>query len=121
MSEDPSGFAAGDLNPYQYVGNNPVSLVDPSGLGCLEDCDRMCKLLGKLFEGAGKGVELACKQLCKQQGACRAEECKIKRISVRLDDTGSYVFTFCQQCPWEAEIVCDEYTKGNEKLTCGIE
>lgn len=32
LSEDPLGFAAGDMNVYRYVGNNPVNLVDPSGL-----------------------------------------------------------------------------------------
>ena len=30
--EDPSGFAAGDVNLYRYVGNDPISRVDPSGL-----------------------------------------------------------------------------------------
>ena len=32
LSEDPSGFNAGDMNLYRYVGNNPVNYVDPSGL-----------------------------------------------------------------------------------------
>lgn len=32
LSRDPSGFAAGDLNLYRYVENNPVIFVDPSGL-----------------------------------------------------------------------------------------
>lgn len=32
LSEDPLGFAAGDMNVYRYVGNNPVNLVDPTGL-----------------------------------------------------------------------------------------
>ena len=32
LSEDPSGFSAGDMNLYRYVGNNPLVYVDPSGL-----------------------------------------------------------------------------------------
>lgn len=32
MSRDPLGLAAGDVNLYRYVGNNPVSLRDPFGL-----------------------------------------------------------------------------------------
>jgi RHS repeat-associated protein len=32
LSEDPSGFSAGDANLYRYVGNNPLNRTDPSGL-----------------------------------------------------------------------------------------
>ncbi|MFC5771194.1 RHS repeat-associated core domain-containing protein, partial [Thauera sinica] len=32
ISEDPLGFAAGDVNFYAYVGNNPVNANDPSGM-----------------------------------------------------------------------------------------
>ena len=32
MVRDPLGLAAGDVNLYRYVGNNPVSLSDPSGM-----------------------------------------------------------------------------------------
>ncbi|MFC5768916.1 RHS repeat-associated core domain-containing protein, partial [Thauera sinica] len=31
ISEDPLGFAAGDVNFYTYVGNNPVNANDPEG------------------------------------------------------------------------------------------
>ncbi|WP_297292870.1 RHS repeat-associated core domain-containing protein, partial [Oceanicoccus sp.] len=31
ISEDPIGFAGGDLNLYAYVQNNPVMFIDPSG------------------------------------------------------------------------------------------
>jgi RHS repeat-associated protein len=32
IEKDPIGFRAGDLNLYRYVGNDPVSLIDPWGL-----------------------------------------------------------------------------------------
>src|SRR5262249_10575720 len=32
LSEDPSGFGAGDSNLYRYVQNEPTNAVDPSGL-----------------------------------------------------------------------------------------
>jgi len=34
ISEDPIGFAGGDLNLYAYVGGSPLMRVDPSGLKC---------------------------------------------------------------------------------------
>jgi RHS repeat-associated protein len=32
LSEDPMGFAAGDVNLYRYTANNPINFKDPSGL-----------------------------------------------------------------------------------------
>lgn len=32
ISEDPTGFDAGDVNLYRSVGNNPVNDLDPAGL-----------------------------------------------------------------------------------------
>jgi RHS repeat-associated protein len=36
LSQDPSGFIGNDTNLYRYCGNNPVILVDPSGLTVVE-------------------------------------------------------------------------------------
>lgn len=36
ISQDPIGFAAGDVNLYRYVGNSPVFHTDPSGLDWLD-------------------------------------------------------------------------------------
>ena len=33
ISEDPSGFSAGDTNLYRYVENSPINLIVPSGNG----------------------------------------------------------------------------------------
>jgi len=32
VSEDPLGFAAGDMNSYRYVGNSPLDYTDPTGM-----------------------------------------------------------------------------------------
>ena len=32
ISQDPTGFTAGDTNEYRYVGNSPANATDPSGL-----------------------------------------------------------------------------------------
>ncbi|WP_198363138.1 RHS repeat-associated core domain-containing protein [Thauera sinica] len=36
ISEDPLGFAAGDVNFYTYVGNNPTNANDPSGHAAMQ-------------------------------------------------------------------------------------
>ncbi len=39
ISEDPIGWASGQTNNYAYVGGDPVSLVDPSGLTTYNACE----------------------------------------------------------------------------------
>ena len=36
MSEDPIEFRSGDVNLYSYVGNSPLSRVDPLGLAYVD-------------------------------------------------------------------------------------
>jgi RHS repeat-associated protein len=38
LSRDPLGLDSGDWNLYRYVLNNPVNIVDPSGLGDRQQC-----------------------------------------------------------------------------------
>ncbi len=33
ISEDPIGWASGQVNNYAYLGGNPINFIDPSGLG----------------------------------------------------------------------------------------
>lgn len=50
ISEDPIGFAGGDVNLYGYVGNNPVNLVDLLGLApgdAEKQCQQTCAAEGK--------------------------------------------------------------------------
>ena len=60
ISEDPIGFAGGDINLYGYVGNNPLSFVDPLGnYACRQDHR---KAVSKAVAKAGeklKGEECA--------------------------------------------------------------
>ncbi len=53
LSEDPTGFAARDLNLYRYVFNNPVNFNDPTGLfaDTLIDAGFMAFDLGKIISG----------------------------------------------------------------------
>ena len=42
LSDDPMGFAAGDVNLQRYVGNRPMTFIDPTGLwggGTYQDSD----------------------------------------------------------------------------------
>ncbi|MFC5768920.1 RHS repeat protein, partial [Thauera sinica] len=52
ISEDPLGFAAGDVNFYAYVGNNPVNANDPSG----EAVNLFAGAGGAIIGGIGGGM-----------------------------------------------------------------
>lgn len=46
ISQDPIEFGGGDANLYAYVGNDPVSYVDPSGLGKVGGVIRIVRRVG---------------------------------------------------------------------------
>jgi len=64
LTKDPIGFAGGDTNLYGYVLNDPVNMIDPSGLapdkGCLVGCQTVggvgLGLITKSPEGTLLGV-----------------------------------------------------------------
>ena len=57
INEDPSGFASGDTNFYRYVRNNPLTMIDPTGLngvntGSYDDSLTIASLtVSDLFDG----------------------------------------------------------------------
>ena len=68
VSEDPIGFASGDVNEYRYVSNTPANAVDPSGekidfQGAINKIRNFFKPAGKakkkLENAQKKGKELA--------------------------------------------------------------
>ena len=50
ISEDPLGFAGGDMNLYAYVFNNPVDFLDPAGLDAWTRIGGGLQALGGLGE-----------------------------------------------------------------------
>ncbi|MHB1215312.1 MAG: RHS repeat-associated core domain-containing protein [Thiobacillus sp.] len=60
VSEDPIGFAAGDVNFYAYVGNNPVNGNDPSGQAASKIAEALANLIKRFEPGphAGQGVPM---------------------------------------------------------------
>lgn len=53
-SKDPIGFLGGDTNLYNYVANNPLSYIDPSGFVGLEIGGGLASQLGLPGASAGK-------------------------------------------------------------------
>ena len=56
-SKDPIGFAGGDTNLYAYVANDPINLLDPSGLAWYEYFDWVDPV-GNFFMGAADTVTM---------------------------------------------------------------
>jgi RHS repeat-associated protein len=52
ISQDPLGFAAGDVNLYRYVGNRPLTSTDPSGHLAITEC--------AFVKGLGATLQFGC-------------------------------------------------------------
>ncbi|WP_457352721.1 RHS repeat-associated core domain-containing protein [Roseateles sp. P5_D6] len=59
ISEDPIGWASGQVNNYAYVGGNPISYLDPSGLYCMseEAIGTIGGIAGGVLSGAINGFQ----------------------------------------------------------------
>ncbi|MGE3540529.1 MAG: RHS repeat-associated core domain-containing protein [Candidatus Tectimicrobiota bacterium] len=54
ISEDPLDFAAGDTNLYAYVSNDPISYIDPTGLGKVGTVIKIVKRVGNWLRESRK-------------------------------------------------------------------
>jgi RHS repeat-associated protein len=58
LQTDPFGFAAGDLNVYRYVGNDPVNAIDPDGVTKITGGISIVVPLGDIVVGGGVSVSV---------------------------------------------------------------
>jgi RHS repeat-associated protein len=56
LQTDPIRFAAGDVNIYRYVGNNPINYVDPDGRNPLLVTGGAGALIGGIYGGVTGGL-----------------------------------------------------------------
>jgi len=96
-AKDPIGFQGGDANLYGYVGNDPVNLVDPSGLYSVEDFGYDVAIFSVAFgDGASFGATKAIRQSWQDEfgvdmGATAVDYCSVVYLSGRWVGVSSSV------------------------------
>ena len=89
LSQDPLGFGGGDWNLFRYVANNPVNLLDPSGLATCEQKRRWC------YDDADDEYDACIRDTnpvaeCNQQHRRRIQvmQCRLRPMSSRGNKAG---------------------------------
>jgi len=76
LSRDPSGYNAGDINLYRYVGNRPLNGIDPHGyrqIICFCSATLICEFpistyFTRIIDAPAGGESAACKKACEEGG-----------------------------------------------------
>ena len=89
ISEDPIGFAAGDLNTSRYVWNNPLSWTDPSGLNGVEKATITAGSGGFAGAAFNIGLRLDCIFTAIGAGVALAGSDDLEALDVVIAGTGT--------------------------------
>ena len=135
LTQDPIGFAGGNLNVYLCVHNWPVTLIDPSGLSTFTtgQCEEKCQDLvekGKLKPGQLGACELICRRWDSQPKACSNLRRYCNHINGHSGESpgGKRDFKICTtlytglcNLPWERSAQeCSAFTRGLANCSDGI-